>query len=215
MTVSVRFVLASALLLATADPAAAQYRRQVEELPPLFGIGVSIGALLEYEETLTPVETPLPTQDRRALRTVGTHPAVTVAARYGRGLAIYGSLALGFAPDAEMSGTNPLTGATVTGTEDTGLVTIGSIGLSFIPLPDLLGLRLEVGPSWVDLGEGGSYIGVRVAGAAKFLELGDRAGVLLGWDGYFAGGQYDRDRVEYQIRGGMLSSVRLGVELEY
>ena len=205
----------SALLLAGAGPATAQYRRQVEELPPIFGVGVSLGALLDYEETLTPVETPLPEQDRRGVRSVDTHPAVTVTARYGRGLAVYGAATVGFAPDAELSGTHPLTGAQLTGTGEGGLIRIGSIGLSFIPLPDLLGLRLEIGPAWLDMGEGGSYLGVRIAGAAKFLELGDRAGVLLAWDGYFAGGQHDRDEVEYQIRGGMISGVRLGVELQY
>lgn len=216
VTIALRcLVLVPALVLVTASAAAAQYRRHVEDLPPIFGVALSAGLLLDYEETITPVVTPLPEENRRGVRTIGNQLTVTLAARYGRGLAVYGSVTLGFPPDAELSGADPLTGDPLTGTEDSGLSRIGSIGLSFIPLPDLLGLRLEVGAAWLDLGEGGSYLGVRVAGAARFLELGDHLGVQLAWDGYFAGGQYDRAGVEHQIRGGMLTGLRLAAELEY
>ena len=40
-------------------------------------------------------------------------------------------------------------------------------------------------------------------------------GAVLAWDGYFVGGQNDRDGIEYQVRGGRLTGVRLGIELEY
>ncbi|HUF13267.1 MAG TPA: hypothetical protein VMN78_09220 [Longimicrobiales bacterium] len=215
MTMALRLILLPTLLLFTSGTTAAQYRRQVEDLPPVFGVSVSVGGVLDYEETMTPIETPLPDEERRGVRSLDAQPAVTVAARYGRGLAIYGNVMLGFGADAELSGADPLTGAPLGGTEDGGLLRVGSVGLSFVPLPDLLGLRLELGPAWLDLGDGGSYLGLRIAGAAKFMEIGDRLGVVLAWDGYFAGGQHDRDAIEFQIRGGLISGVRLGVELEY
>lgn len=203
------------LIIFSAEGVAGQYRRQAEELPPIFGVSLSAGMLLGYEETLTPVETPDPADERRGVRTVDPMPAVAIAARYGRGLAVYGNVTLGFGSDAELSGTHPLTGTELSGTTELGMLRIGSVGLSFAPLPDLLGLRLEIGPAWLDMGDGGSYLGLRIAGAATFLELGDRLGVLLAWDGYFAGGQHDRDRIEHQIRGGMVSGVRLGAEVVF
>lgn len=210
-----RLVLASALVLAWAGGVSAQYRRQVEELPAAFGVSASLGALLSYEETVSPIETPLPDEERRSVRSVDAMPALSVAARYGRGIAVYGTVTLGLRGDADLSGTSPSTGEPLAGTEDTGLVTIASLGLSFVPVRDLMGLRLELGPAWLDLGDGGSYLGLRVAGSARFLELGDRGGVVLAWDGHFAGGQDDQADLEYQIRGGIVSALRLGFELEY
>lgn len=210
-----RLVLVPALLLLSSKPVEAQYRRHVEDLPPVFGVSLSVGALRDYDETITPVVTPLPEEERRGVRSADTQPAITVAARYGRGLALYGHLMVGFGSDVELSGTDPRTGGPLTGTEEGALMTAGSVGMSFIPLPDLLGLRLEIGPAWLDMGDGGSYLGLRIGGAAKFVEIGDRLGVVLAWDGYFAGGQHDRDGIEHQIRGGMISGVRLGLELEY
>lgn len=211
----IRLAVASALVGASAVGASAQYRRQVEELPPAFGVSASLGALLSFEETVTPIETPLPEEERRGVRSIDALPAVSVGARYGRGIAVYGNLTMGLGGEAELSGTDPLTGEPLTGTEDVGLITIASIGLSFVPVRNLMGLRLEIGPAWLNLGDGGSYLGVRVAGSARFLELGDRGGVVLAWDGHFAGGQNDQDALEYQIRGGIISGIRLGFELEY
>jgi hypothetical protein len=211
----VRLALVPVLLAATAGTATGQYRRQVEELPPVFGASVSLGALFSWEETVTPIETPLPEgPDRRTIREVGTVPAISVQARYGRGLAVYGNATVGAGGSAELSGSDPLTAAPVSGEQDIGLVGIVSVGLSFVPVPDLMGLRLDLGPTWADLGDGGSYLGLRVAAAARFLEIGDRFGVVLAWDGHFLGGQDDQDRVEYQIRDGIVTGVRMGFELE-
>lgn len=209
------FVPALLLALVTTAPAAAQYRRQVEQLSPAFAVTGSVGVLFDYSETMNPVETPLPEENRRGLREVGTSPWVSVGARYGRGIAIYGSIGAAFPGDADLSGADPLTGASLEGTDDAGLITIYSVGASFIPLRDVMGLRIDLGPTWMDLGEGGSYLAVHVSAAAKFLEIGDRGGVLLAWDGFFAGGQHDRDGVEYQVRGGRMSGVRAGFEMAF
>ena len=204
------------LLLLSADPASAQYRRQVEELPPVFGVNASLGALLSWDETITPVVTPDPdAPERRGLRSVGTVPAVSVGARYGRGIAVYGSATVGLGAEAELSGADPISGLPIEGTDDVGLVTLVSVGASFVPVRNLMGLRLDLGPAWADLGNGGSYLGLRIAAAARFIEVGDRMGVFLAWDGYFVGGQDDRDGIEYQVRGGIISGVRLGLELVY
>lgn len=212
----VRYLLLPALALVTADTAAAQYRRQVEELPPALGVSASIGALLSWEETTTPVATPDPIgADRRGRREVGAVPAVSVAVRYGRGIAVYGSGTIAFGAEAELSGTDPLTAAPLSGTEDVGRITIASVGVSFVPVRNLMGLRLDLGPAWLDMGSGGSYVGLRIATSARFLQIADRLGVLLAWDGYFAGGQDDREGIEYQIRGGIVSQARLGFELEF
>lgn len=208
-------LIAGLLLFGAAAPASGQYRRQVEELAPAFAASVSAGALFSYEETTTPVPTPEPDAERRGRRSIGTVPAVSVSARYGRGLAVYGSATAAFGAEAELSGFEAITGAPLTGTEDVGMITILSAGMSFAPLRDVMGLRLEIGPAWLDLGEGGSYLGIRIAAAARFLEIGNRGGVVLGWDGYFAGGQHDRDEVEYQVKGGLISGVRLGYEVRY
>lgn len=211
-----RYTLACVLMLPSVDPAAAQYRRQVEELPPAFGASVSLGALLPWEETLSPVVTPDPDgPERRGLRSVGATPTISVGARYGRGIAVYGSATIGIGAEAELSGSDPLTALPLSGSEDVGLVTLTSVGFSFVPVRNLMGLRLDLGPVWTDLGGGGSFVGLRVAAAARFLEVGDRLGAVLAWDGYFVGGQHDRDRVEYQVRGGIISALRLGFELEY
>ena len=209
------FAIVSLLLAASADGAAGQYRRQVEELPPAFAVSASIGALLSYDESVTPVETPLPDENRRGRRSVDTQPTISLAARYGRGIAVYGNVLVAPAGEVELSGNSPETGAPLTGTEDLGTLTITSIGASFVPVRSVMGLRLDIGPAWLNLGEGGSYLGVRVAGSARFLEIGDRVGVALGWDGHFAGGQNDRDSREYQIIGGMISGLRLGFDLEF
>lgn len=210
-----RSIFVTALLCASATPAAAQYRRQVEQLTPALAVTASVGALLGYSETMNPVETPPPEENRRGLREIGTSPWVSVGARYGRGIAIYGAIGAAFTGDAELSGADALTGASLEGSEDAGLITIYSIGASFIPLRDVMGLRIDLGPTWMDLGEGGSYAAVHVAASAKFLEIGDRGGVLLAWDGFFAGGQHDRDDVEYQVRGGRMSGLRAGFELAF
>lgn len=212
----VRHILPGLLLLLSAEAASAQYRRQVEELPPAFGVSVSFGALLSWDETVTPVVTPDPDDpERRGIRSIGTIPALSVGARYGRGIAVYGSATVGLDAEAERSGTDPLTGVPLSGTDDVGIVSMLSAGFSFVPVRNLMGLRLDLGPAWADLGSGGSYLGLRVAAAARFLEIGDRMGVVLAWDGYFVGGQDDREGIEYQVRDGIISGVRLGLELEY
>ena len=209
-------ILGLGLLLSTAPDASAQYRRQIDEPPPAFGVTASLGALMAWEETITPVVTPDPDgPDRRGLRSIGGVPALTIGARYGRGIALYGAATVAFGAEAELGGTDPITAVPLSGTEDVGLVTIASVGVSFVPVRDLMGLRIDLGPAWADLGDGGSYLGLRVAAAAKFLEVGDRLGAVLAWDGYFVGGQDDRDGIEYQVRGGMITGVRLGIELEY
>ena len=210
-----RTMLVGLALLASALPASAQYRRQVEVLLPPWAVTVSAGGLFSYDETMNPVETPDPEQPRRGLRSIGTSPTVSVAARYGRGIAVYANVTAGFLGDAELSGNDPLTGATLEGTGDAGLAMIYSAGASFAPLRDVIGLRIDIGPAWMDMGTGGSYAALRVAASAKFIEIGDRGGVLLAWDGYFAGGQHDRDDVEYQVRGGRLSGLRAGYELTF
>lgn len=197
-------------LLVSATPTEAQYRRQVREQVPAYAVVATVGALLPYEETITPIETPLPDENRRGRRNVDTAPWLSLSARYGRGLAVYASVAAALPGDAELTGADPETGAPLTGTVDVGLISIVSAGMSFTPLRSASGLRLEVGPAWVDLGDGGSYLAVRLAATASFLDIGDRGAVLLGWDGYFAGGQYDRDGTEYQVRGGILNGLRAG-----
>lgn len=181
----------------------------------MFAASISAGALLGYDETITPVETPFPEEERRGVREVGNIPWISAAARYGRGIAVYGNVGIGFPGDAELSGTEPLTGDVLEGSTDVGTVFIVSAGASVVPLRDVMGLRMDIGPAWVDLGNGGSYLALRIAASAKFLEIGDRGGVLLGWDGYFAGGQHDRDGIEYQVRGGLISGVRVGFEMAY
>jgi hypothetical protein len=140
---------------------------------------------------------------------------VSLSARYGRGLAVYANATAAFGGEAERSGFDALTGAPLTGSDGLGTIMIVSAGMSFAPLRDMMGLRLDIGPAWLDLGDGGSYVGIRIGAAARFLEIGNRGGVLLGWDGYFAGGQFDRDDIEYQVKGGFVSGVRLGYELRY
>ena len=207
--------IAVPLLVASADGAGAQYRHQIEELEPMLAASLSAGALLSYDETVRPIETPLPDEDRRTTRSVGTTPWISATARYGRGLALYANAGIGIGGEAELSGTDPLTGEVVDGTDETGLMWMISAGASFAPLREAMGLRLEVGPAWLDLGDGGSYIAARISASAKFIEIGDRGGVVVGWDGFFAGGQHDRDEVEFQVREGMISGVRLGFEMAY
>lgn len=202
------------LLAATADSAEAQYRREIEELPPAFGASVSVGTLWSYSESITPVETPPPDENRRAIRDIDTQPALSLMARYGRGIAIYGAATVGFGSTVEVSGNDPETGAILDDSGDAGTILITSIGVSFVPLERVSGLRLAFGPAWLNLGSGGSYLGVRASADARFLELREGLAIVLGWDGYLAGGQDDQDRLEYQLRGGTVSGVRLGVGLE-
>jgi hypothetical protein len=164
---------------------------------------------------MNPVETPEPQQPRRGIRSIGTAPTASIAVRYGRGIAIYANIGAAFLGDVDLSGNDPLTGAVLEGSEDAGLGMIYSAGASFAPLRDIAGLRVDIGPAWMDLGGGGSYVALRIAAAAKFLEIGDRGGLLVAWDGYFAGGQHDRDGVEYQVRGGRMSGVRAGYEMAF
>lgn len=179
----------------------------------MFAASLSVGALLPFEETARSIETPAPDESRRAIRSIGTSPWVSGSVRYGRGLALYAAGGLAFAGDAELSGTDPFTNAPLEGSEGVGAIWTVSAGASFTPLRNAEGLRIEVGPAWLDLGTGGSYVAVRIAAAAKFLQIDDVGGVLVAWDGYFAGGQHDRDEVEYQIREGLISGVRLGFEI--
>ena len=181
----------------------------------MFAATASIGALFAYVETVTPVETPTPEEDRRGVRELSASPWLSGHARYGRGIAVYGNAGVALPGEAEMSGTDPMTGAVLQGTDDVGLVYYVSAGASVAPLRDIMGLRLDIGPAWLDLGNGGGYLALRVATSAKFLEIGDNGGVLLAWDGFFAGGQHDRDGIEYQIRGGPISGVRVGFELTH
>ena len=205
--------IAVPLMLASAEPAHAQYRRQMEELEPMLGVSISAGALLSYDETVRPIETPPLDEDRSTTRSIGTTPWLSASARYGRGLALYANAGVGIGGEAELSGTDPLTGEVVDGTDDLGVMWMISAGASFAPLREAMGLRLEVGPAWIDTGSGGSYLAARISASAKFVEIGDSGGILIGWDGYFAGGQHDRDAVEFQLVEGMISGVRLGFEL--
>ena len=181
----------------------------------MFAASVSLGALFAYDETITPVETPTPEEDRRGVREVGASPWLSAQARYGRGIAVYGNVGVALPGEAELSGTDPLTGGVLEGTSDIGMIYHVSVGASVAPLRDVMGLRLDIGPAWLDLGNGGGYLALRVATSAKFLEIGDNGGVLLAWDGFFAGGQHDRDEIEYQIRGGLISGIRVGFELTH
>ena len=209
------WIALAGLVVLAPEPVSAQYRRQAEELVPPFAVSLSAGALFSYDEITSPVDPVDPDEDRRGVRSVGTTPAVSVAARYGRGIAIYAHATVAFGGEVELSGFDALTGAPLDGTEDRGTVYIVSAGASFAPLRDVMGLRLEAGPALLDLGNGGSYIGIRVAASARFLDIGNSGGVLIAWDGYFAGGQYDREDVEFQVKGGLLSGARLGYELRF
>ncbi|HEX6589425.1 MAG TPA: hypothetical protein VF039_10405 [Longimicrobiales bacterium] len=200
------------LLLALAQPVEGQYRRRSQELPPIYGVTLSVGALFPYEETMNPVRAPEPDQDMRGLRDVETSPWVVLSARYGRGLGVYASASGAMGGDAELSGFDPITGEPLTGTADTGTLAILSAGVSFAPLRVARGLRIEAGPAWMDLGTGGAYLAARLAAAATFLSIGENGGVFIAWDGYLAGGQYDRDEIEYQVRHGYLTGLRAGFE---
>lgn len=202
----------AALLLALAQPAEAQYRRRTQELPPLYAVTLSLGATFPYDETMNPVRAPQPEDDVRGIREIGTSPWLSLSARYGRGLGIYVSGSVGRGGDTELSGFDPLTGEPLMGTTETGTLMIVSAGASFAPLRIARGLRIEAGPAWLDLGNGGSYLAMRLGAAATFLSIGDHGGVFLAWDGYLAGGHYDRDEVEYQIRRGNITGVRAGFE---
>jgi hypothetical protein len=215
LRIPVRAVQALALSAALATPASAQYRRHVENLAPMFAATVSLGALFPYDETITPVETPTPEENRRGVREVGAAPWLSAEARYGRGIAVYANAGGALPGEADLSGTDPLTGEVLEGTDDVGLVYHVSVGASVAPLRDVMGLRLDIGPAWLDLGSGAGYLALRVAASAKFFEIGDNGGVLLAWDGFFAGGQHDRDGIEYQIRGGLITGVRVGFELTH
>ncbi len=204
---------AAILLLALAQPAEAQYRRRTQELPPLYAVTLSAGALFGYEETMNPVETPEPEEDLRGVRDVGASPWLMLSARYGRGLGVYASASAARAEDAELSGFDPITGDPLEGTTaETGTLAIYSAGVTFAPLRIAQGLRIEAGPAWLDLGTGGSYLAVRLAAAATFFAIGDHGRVFVAWDGYLAGDQYDRDEVEYQVRSGYITGVRAGFE---
>ena len=200
------------LLLALVQPAEAQYRRRTQELPPLYAVTVSMGALFPYEETMNPVRAPQPEEDMRGLREIATSPWVALSARYGRGLGVYASASAARAEDAELSGFDPLTGEALEGTDETGMLSIFSAGVSFAPFRVARGLRVEAGPAWMDLGSGGSYLAVRLAAAATFLSIGDNGGVFVAWDGFVAGGQHDRDEIEYQVRRGHITGLRAGFE---
>ena len=201
---------AGIILFALAQPAEAQYRRRAQELPPLYAVSLSVGALFSFEETMSPVTTPEPEEERRGLRDVGTSPWVAISARYGRGLGVYASASAARAGNAELSGTHPTTGVVLEGTTEVGTLTIFSAGVSFSPLRIAPGLRFEAGPAWLDLGSGGSYLAARLSASATFLAIGDDGGVFVGWDGYVAGGQHDRDEIEYQLRGGNVTGLRAG-----
>lgn len=207
-------LLAGALLAlgAIVSPASAQYRRHVPDPEPAFAVSVSAGALLPFEETTTPVDVVDPNDIRRGLREIGTVPWVVASARFGRTIAVYASASAAFPGDAELSGTDPLTGDPLSGTEEVGMITVLSAGLSFAPLADARGLRLEVGPAWMDLGDGGTYFGVRGGATAKFFAIGDGGGVFLGWNGLFAANEDERDGVEYGVRGGFINGLRIGFE---
>lgn len=211
---SSRLLAAGAMLLTLGAPVEAQYRRQIEELPPILATSVSFGLLLPYEETVTPIVTPPPDVTQRTVREVGVQPAVTASVRYGRGIALYASGTVAFGGTADLSGTDPLTAAPVSGSEDVGVVFVVSAGASFQPIREAVPVRIEVGPALMDLGDGGSYLGVRLAVAFRFLEIGSRGGVFVDWDGMIAGGQDDQNEIEYQIRRGLVQGVRLGFELD-
>lgn len=213
--ISDRLLAAGILLLLSSAPVEAQYRRQIEELPPILATSVSFGLLLPYEETVTPIVTPPPDVTQRTRRDVGLQPSATASVRYGRGIALYGSGTVAFGGTADLSGTDPVTAAPVSGSEDVGLVYMVSAGASFQPIREAVPVRIEVGPALMDLGDGGSYLGLRLALAFRFLEIGSRGGVFLDWDGVIAGGQDDQDEVEYQIRRGLVQGVRVGFELDF
>lgn len=200
------------LLLALAQPAEAQYRRRAQDLPPLYAVSLSVGALFPYEETVTPTRAPQPEQDLRAERDVDMSPWLVLSARYGRGLGVYASASAARAPDAELSGTDPISGVVLEGTTEVGTLAIFSAGVSFAPLRIAPGLRFEAGPAWVDLGSGGSYLAARLSGGAKFVAIGDGGGMFIVWDGYLAGGQHNRGELEYQLRSGNVTGLRAGFE---
>lgn len=202
----------AALLIAAAQPAEAQYRRRAQELPPLYAVNLSVGALLPYDETVTPVNPPEPDLNLRGVRQVPLSPWVSLTARYGRGIGIYANGSVAFAGDAELSGSDPLTGAALDGTTEIGTIMIVSAGASFAPLRGMSALRLEAGPAWLDLGSGGSYFAGRASVQVRFLSLGERGRVFAAWDGYMGGGQDASGEIEYQLRKGNIMGLRAGFE---
>lgn len=212
----VRLAIAAALAVACGDSASAQYRRQIEELPPIFAASVSFGALLSYDESVTPIVTPPPDgPPHRMNRDVGPQPSVTAAVRYGRGIAIYAAGTAAFSGSAELSGTDPLTAAPVSGSDDLGPVYMVSAGASFQPIREALPVRMEVGPALLDMGDGGSYIGLRFSLGFRFVEFRDFGGVFLAWDGFVAGDEDEQSQIEYQLRRGLVQGLRLGLELDF
>lgn len=211
-----RLMMAAALVPMWAGSASAQYRRQIEELPPILAASVSFGVLLSYDEIVSPVVSPPPDDPpRRTTRDVGMQPAVTASVRWGRGIAIYAAGTVGFGGSAELSGTDPLTAAPVDGSEDLGTVYILSAGASFQPIREALPVRIEAGPALIDLGDGGSYLGLRFALSYRFIEFRDFGGVFLDWDGFVAGDEDEQDQVEFQLRRGLVQGLRLGLELDF
>ena len=203
------------LLLALAQPAEAQYRRRTQELPPIYAVNLSFGALLPYDETVTPVHPPEPDINLRSVRSVGTSPWVSLTARFGRGIGVYANGSAAFAPEAELSGTDPLTGEAISGTTETGTITVVSAGVSFAPLRGMYGLRIEGGPAWLDMGSGGSYFAGRGAVQLQLFTLGDRGRVFAAWDAYLGGSQDTQGEVEYQLRKGNVMGLRAGFELAW